>query len=96
MPLDGGVETQVLDLVIQKAFEKVAQNGIYYITSSPKGRSLRFLEFDSGSSTELASLPSIENSIASGLAVSPDRKTILYSQIDQAGSDLMIVEGFRY
>jgi Tol biopolymer transport system component len=95
MPLDGGVETQVLDLVIQKAFE-VAQNGIYYITSSPKGRSLRFLEFDSGSSTELANLPSIDNSIASGLAVSPDRKTILYSQIDQAGSDLMMVEGFRY
>jgi Tol biopolymer transport system component len=95
MPLDGGVETKVLDLVIQKAFE-VAQNGIYYLTSSPEGRSLRLLEFKSGSSTELANLPSIDNSIASGLAVSPDGKTILYSQIDQAGSDLMMVDGFRY
>jgi hypothetical protein len=30
-----------------------------------------------------------------GFAVSPDRRTILYVQYDEAGSDLMLVENFR-
>ena len=30
-----------------------------------------------------------------GIALSPDGRTLLYSQIDDAGSDLMLVENFR-
>jgi hypothetical protein len=31
----------------------------------------------------------------SGLAVSPDGQWVLYPQIDQSGSDIMLVENFR-
>jgi Tol biopolymer transport system component len=94
MPIDGGEETRVLEFVLQKAFE-VVEDGIYYITAGPQRPSLQFFEFQSGTSRELASLPSAINGIVSGLAVSPDRKTILYGQIDQQGSDLVLVDGFR-
>jgi hypothetical protein len=30
-----------------------------------------------------------------GLAVSPDRRRILFSKVDQYDSDLMLVENFR-
>jgi hypothetical protein len=40
-------------------------------------------------------IASIEKPVSSGLAVSPDRRWILYSQVEQAGSDLMLVEHFR-
>jgi hypothetical protein len=32
---------------------------------------------------------------APGLAVSPDQKTILYTQLDALNSDIMLVENFR-
>ena len=37
----------------------------------------------------------IERRLFGKLAVSPDGRTILYSQWDEVGSDLMLVENFR-
>jgi hypothetical protein len=34
-------------------------------------------------------------SLYSGLAVSPDQRSILYAQVDQAESDIILVENFR-
>jgi hypothetical protein len=31
----------------------------------------------------------------SGLAISPDHRWLLFSQVDQSGSDIMLVENFR-
>jgi len=37
----------------------------------------------------------IEGRLYLGLAVSPDRKTFLFSKNSDAGADLMLIENFR-
>jgi hypothetical protein len=93
-PAEGGEARQVLDsLCIGQNFE-VVEDGIYF-TPRPDpqaGHSIQFLKFATGAIELIAS---IEKPVSSGLAVSPDRRWILYSQVEQAGSDLMLVENFR-
>jgi hypothetical protein len=38
---------------------------------------------------------SLEQPISFGLTISPDGRTLLYEQLDNVGSDLMLVENFR-
>jgi len=37
----------------------------------------------------------IQRSLEFGLSVSPDERFILYTQVDQSGSDLLLVENFQ-
>ena len=74
--------------------------GVYYIHAAPccaAGRDqvryeVRFLEFASG---RRKTLQEIEGSLNSGLSVSPDRRTFLFSKIVNEGADLMLIENFR-
>ena len=91
-PAEGGEAQQVLD-----SFDHgyaVVEDGIYFIpTRDPKSSdSIQFLNTNAGKIQRIAS---IEKPVANGLTVSPDRRWILYTQVDQAGSDLMLVENFR-
>jgi Tol biopolymer transport system component len=102
-PVGGGEETKILDAVPPHNF-KVVEDGIYF-TSPEKGsenqffefatRRLRpeiqFLEFASGKIRPVM----VTGKPGVGLAVSPDGRSILYTQIDRPGSDLMLVENFR-
>ena len=51
-----------------------------------------FYEFGSRKTRQVARTDKPLAVTDSGLAVSPDRRYILYTQIDQAGSDLLILE----
>ena len=53
---------------------------------------IHFLNSDPGKTQTIAL---ISKDVMCGFAVSPDEKTILYTQVDQEGSDLMLVENFR-
>jgi len=55
------------------------------------GYSIQFFSFATGKVTLITKIgkPFL------GLSVSPDRKWILYSQLDQRSSDVMLVENFR-
>jgi hypothetical protein len=66
----------------------LSSRGIYFISS---GR-LQFLDFPAGKSKTLLTL---DKPIHLGMALSPDEKWLLYSQVDQGGSDLMLVDNFR-
>jgi uncharacterized protein YdeI (BOF family) len=65
--------------------------------SSPEGgptapASIQFLSFADGAITTIIA---IAKPVFLGLTVSPDGKSLLYTQIDQEVSDLMLVERFR-
>jgi hypothetical protein len=92
-PAGGGEETKVLEAVTFLDFA-AAEGGIYFIPAADEsGRSsIYFLELATGKTTPVAR---IDKPVSVGLTVSPDGCSILYSQIDQQGSDLMLVENFR-
>jgi len=72
----------------------VVQRGIYFIPEQPAGASssIQFLDFAKGT---VRTIMRIEKPLGLGLSVSPDERYILYTQNEQAGSDLMLVENFR-
>jgi Tol biopolymer transport system component/DNA-binding winged helix-turn-helix (wHTH) protein len=93
VPVSGGDETQVVESVCCSNFAVVDQ-GIYFIPEAPPGgnSSLKFLSFVTGKVTTLAQLSGLA---AYGFSVSPNGRWLLYSQYEQKGADLMLVENFR-
>jgi Tol biopolymer transport system component len=93
MPVTGGAEIQVLPSVVGRAFAVFA-DGIYFVPhADPTGRhAVHFLTFATGVASPVVSIADYPGL---GLAVSPDRREILYPLGDAAGRDLMLVDGFR-
>ncbi len=93
MPLAGGESTRVFDGVHPGGLWTVGKEGIYFFTvADEKGHTdLNLYEFATG---KTRTIRTIERPV-SFFAVSPDGRTILYTQLDQEGSDLMLVENFR-
>jgi hypothetical protein len=94
-PIEGGDSKQLLNSINGwgPAYE-IEGYGIYFIpTPDPaKGYSIRFFE----STTEkIRTIAELGKQPCGNLSVSPDRRWILYTQQDQRGSDLMLVENFR-
>ena len=75
---------------IQCAFE---DDGIYFVAPrSDNGYSIRFYELATGKTKTVAELG---KQPCWTLTVSPDRRWALYTQTDEWGSDLMLVENFQ-
>ena len=94
MPVGGGQETKVLDSIHTVGGYRVREKGIYFFSPpDEQGHSdICLYEFDTGKKRKIQT---IEGRIGYYIEVSPDGQTILYTQYDQAGSDLMLVENFR-
>lgn len=90
--LSGGPERQVVPWVSVRAFVPV-EDCIYLI--GPRGTNGYPLEFFQFSDGRTRLLTSIAGELDFGLTVSPDRKTFLFSKIDTAGADLMMIENFQ-
>lgn len=93
MRVNGSEESLVVPSVAWRAFAPV-NDGVYFISVPETGRnaSLQFLSF---ATHKVSAITSLSAPAAEGLAVSPDGRSILFSQADEAGSDLMLVENFH-
>ncbi|HZT39045.1 MAG TPA: protein kinase [Bryobacteraceae bacterium] len=92
LAMAGGEETKVLDSVAFLNFA-VSERGIYFF---PRSQTVPItLQFFSFARHAAQPIVTLNSRIATGLTVAPDAKSLLYTQVDQIGSDLMIVENFR-
>ena len=84
---------KVLDSVHTDGRWTLGQEDVYFFTAPDKqGHSdIRLYEFSTGN---IRKILTIERGISEQIAVSPDSRTILYTQLDEAGSDLMLVGEF--
>jgi Tol biopolymer transport system component/DNA-binding winged helix-turn-helix (wHTH) protein len=102
-PVSGGVPVKVLEGIVRAAFS-VIEGGIYYIdrpsgeggllyTDQPSGET-RLQYFDLANRRTTTVARNLGN-IFLGLTASKDGRTILYSRLDTAVDDLMVVENFH-
>jgi Tol biopolymer transport system component/DNA-binding winged helix-turn-helix (wHTH) protein len=96
MPLNGGEETRVLDQPAVWPGWVVARNGIYFLNLShtPNGR-IEFFDFATNETTPIVGLEKPAAGPDGGLAVSPDGRSLLYSQNESEDSTIMLVKNFR-
>jgi len=94
VPVEGGEEVKVLNPVNADGRWTLGRDGIYFFTPPDKQGQcdIRLYEFSTG---KIRKILTVAKGILEQIAVSPDSRTILYTQLDEAGSDLMLVENFR-
>lgn len=71
------------------------EKGIYFFSTSggPDGRAaIEFLDFQTGRRRVVSGL---EKPFTYGIAVSPDQRSLVHGLMDNATSNLMLVENFR-
>jgi Tol biopolymer transport system component/DNA-binding winged helix-turn-helix (wHTH) protein len=94
VPVAGGEEKWILDGLTYALNFVAADRGLYFLAAgdTPYKNSIDFFEYATGKRTTLLNLG---KHYWFGIALSPDRKSLLYSVIDSAGSNLMLVDNFR-
>ncbi|RPI18132.1 MAG: hypothetical protein EHM61_28945 [Acidobacteria bacterium] len=100
MPANGGDEKLVANVVAPGhwGYWALSPKGIYFVNlDSPHNHTIDFFDFATKKTKTIASLTEQfdTEAVDSALAVSRDGRWILYTQLDQAESDIMVVENFR-
>jgi Tol biopolymer transport system component/serine/threonine protein kinase len=97
VPVAGGEETQVLDRGGRSVWFLTGQGIYFFDLSDSTGGFLKFYNFATGKVTlhRGFSKDTRVDTASSALTVSPDGRWILYTQYDQSGSNLMLVENYR-
>jgi Tol biopolymer transport system component len=94
VPVDGGEELRILDS-FKSELGVVVNDGIYFINPDAEdGVAMEFFDFATRKERRIADLGKV-SILPFRIAVSPDRRQILYTQNDQTGADIMVVENFR-
>lgn len=89
--LDGSAEIKLAQNLIGRGFA-LTDKQIYYLHQEHEGlTALRSLLVIGGKSSVIASFA---KTLDLGLSISPDLKYALYTQVDQEGSTLMLVDEF--
>jgi Tol biopolymer transport system component len=92
-----GEESKVLDVPDREMWGNwaVTEKGIYFIERTNRYGVIRFFDFATGSISDLHQLTRPAAANDSGLAVSADGATLLFSQVDVSNADIYIVDSFR-
>jgi Tol biopolymer transport system component len=96
VPVEGGEETLVLEQLGATlwGYWGLTQDGIYFYNA--RTRAIEFLSFATHKVTQIVKPEKPPGDARMGFAVSPDGRWILYAQVDQDVSDIMLVENFRW
>jgi Tol biopolymer transport system component len=101
MPIGGGEEVLVLDVpgAGRWGHMVLTGSGLYYIardgTELPARYAIFVHDFATRQTTRVAQLAKPPSPTSRSLALSPDGRTFLFTQLDASGSDLMLLENFR-
>lgn len=98
VPVEGGEEVPVLERPAAGYWGHwaVVEEGIYLIDAETSpGPAIEFFSFATRRVTRVAVLEKETDKGISALAVSPDGRWVLYNQVDQGGSDIVLAENFR-
>jgi eukaryotic-like serine/threonine-protein kinase len=96
IPKEGGQASKVLEGLSVYLNLAIVDGGVYFVpVRNAAGGSIQFLNFATNQVKTMASFEKPLDLLSGGLAVSPDGRWILYTQVEQAGSELMLVENFR-
>jgi len=92
MPIAGGTEQQLADSLYRVNFA-VAKRGIYYMTHAGESGNcvVKFYDFATTNTSTVLQMGRPEY----GLDISPDGRYLVYAQLDDPASDLMLIENFR-
>ena len=99
--VEGGEETLVLNQpgAGYWGYWTVVDKGIYFLNAESKQHPvIEFFSFATGWVRQVAAMEKEAVDAergGSGIAISPDGQWILYAQVDQRGSDIILVENFR-
>ncbi len=98
VPVAGGEEVEVAPALLPQSGFEVTGRGVYYLLPAAEGgRTLHLFDFAARTSRLVATLAPDKALMrgAGAFSVSPDGRYLLYTQVDQRGSDLMLLENFR-
>lgn len=101
VPVDGGEEVKVVDEPPGNywGYFAVGPDGLYYLgdtgTSAKHRPGFKFFDFATRKITVMGDMEKNPYQAAPGLSVSPDGEYLLYVQLDDARTNLMLAENFR-
>jgi Tol biopolymer transport system component len=98
VPVNGGEERPVHDLppVGYWGYWGIGHRGLYFVNPEAKPRpAIELLDLVTRRVTRIAEMERQPMQSTWGFSVARDERSILYSQLEQDGSDIMLVEGFR-